>query len=47
LYEIGDRVKHRRFGTGQVLEISGENLTIDFGHAGQKRIRANYVQKAA
>ncbi len=47
LYGIGDRVKHRRFGTGQVLEISGENLTVDFGHAGQKRIRANYVQKAA
>ena len=47
LYGIGDRVKHRRFGTGQVLEISGENLTIDFGHTGQKRVRANYVQKAA
>jgi len=47
LYGIGDRVKHRRFGTGQVLEISGENLTIDFGHTGQKRVRANYVQKSA
>jgi hypothetical protein len=48
LFEIGDRVRHGRFGTGQVLEISGQNLTVDFGHpGGQKRIRASYVQKAA
>jgi ATP-dependent DNA helicase RecQ len=47
LFHIGDRVRHRRFGTGQILEITGENLTVDFGHSGQKRIRRNYVQKAS
>jgi ATP-dependent DNA helicase RecQ len=47
LFHIGDRVRHRRFGTGQVIEISGENLTVDFGREGCKQIRHNYVQKAA
>ena len=26
LFHIGDRVRHRRFGTGQVIEITGQNL---------------------
>jgi len=30
-----------------VIEISGQNLTVDFGHAGCKQIRYHYVQKAA
>jgi ATP-dependent DNA helicase RecQ len=47
LFHIGDRVRHRRFGTGQVIEITGQNLTVDFGHAGCKHIRHQYVQKAA
>ena len=47
LFHIGDRVHHRRFGTGQVIEITGQNLTVDFGHAGCKQIRHQYVQKAA
>ena len=47
LFHIGDRVRHRRFGTGQVIEISGQNLTVDFGHAGCKQIRYSYVEKAA
>ena len=47
LFHIGDRVRHRRFGTGQVIEITGQNLTVDFGNAGCKQIRHQYVQKAA
>ena len=47
LFEIGDRVRHRRFGSGQVIEISGENLTVDFGQSGQRRIRREYVQRAS
>jgi ATP-dependent DNA helicase RecQ len=47
LFHIGDRVRHQRFGSGQVIEMSGQNLTVDFGHAGCKQIRHNYVQKAA
>ena len=47
LFHIGDRVRHPRFGSGQIIEISGQNLTVDFGHAGCKQIRHTYVQKAA
>jgi ATP-dependent DNA helicase RecQ len=47
LFHIGDRVRHRRFGTGQVIEITGQNLTVDFGDAGCKQIRHQYVQRAA
>jgi len=47
LFHIGDRVRHRRFGSGQVIEISGQNLTVDFGHSGQRRIRHEYIQKAS
>jgi ATP-dependent DNA helicase RecQ len=47
LFHIGDRVRHPRFGNGQIIEISGQNLTVDFGHARCKQIRHNYVQKAA
>jgi ATP-dependent DNA helicase RecQ len=47
LFDIGDRVRHRRFGTGQILEISGQNLTVDFGRSGHKRIRREYVERAS
>jgi hypothetical protein len=40
-------VRHRRFGTGQVVEISGQNLIVDFGHAGAKRILSSYLQRAS
>jgi ATP-dependent DNA helicase RecQ len=47
LYKIGDHVRHKRFGTGEVVEISGTNLTVDFPGAGTKRLRENFVKKAA
>jgi ATP-dependent DNA helicase RecQ len=47
LFSIGDRVRHRRFGTGAVVEISGKNVTVDFGSAGTKRVRSDFVRKAA
>jgi ATP-dependent DNA helicase RecQ len=46
-FQIGDHVRHRRFGTGQVIELAGENLTVDFGKAGQKRIRREFLRKAS
>ena len=46
-FHLGDRVQHRRFGTGQIVEISGRNLTVDFGGTGSKRIRGEYLQKAS
>ncbi|HZQ24800.1 MAG TPA: ATP-dependent DNA helicase RecQ [Terriglobales bacterium] len=47
VFQIGDRVRHRRFGTGHVVEISGQNLTVDFAASGNRRIRSAYLQKAA
>ncbi len=46
LFQLGDRVEHRRFGKGQVVEITGRNLTVDFGRSGCKRIRYEYLQKS-
>jgi hypothetical protein len=47
LFRLGDRVRHGRFGTGQIVEISGRNVIVDFGHSGFKRIRQNYLENAA
>jgi ATP-dependent DNA helicase RecQ len=45
MYRIGDFVKHRRFGSGKVVEISGSNLTVQFAKAGQKRLHRDYLKK--
>jgi ATP-dependent DNA helicase RecQ len=47
VFSIGDRVKHKRFGAGTVLELSGRNLVIDFGTKGTKRLRSDFVRQAA
>jgi ATP-dependent DNA helicase RecQ len=47
VFSIGDRVRHKRFGTGTVLELSGRNLVIDFGAKGTKRLRSDFVRQAA
>lgn len=44
-FHIGDHVTHRRFGVGEVIEIAGQNLTVGFSGAGEKRIRSSYVQR--
>jgi ATP-dependent DNA helicase RecQ len=45
LYQIGETVKHRKFGNGKVVEISGENVSIDFGTT-TKRVKAPFLRKA-
>lgn len=47
VFSVGDRVKHKRFGAGTVLELSGRNLVIDFGAKGTKRLRSDFVRQAA
>ncbi|MCR2655804.1 DUF3553 domain-containing protein, partial [Salmonella enterica] len=37
-FKVGDRVFHMKFGNGNVASIDGNKLTIDFDHAGQKRV---------
>jgi ATP-dependent DNA helicase RecQ len=39
----GARVRHPRFGEGEVLESSGPNVLVDFPRVGQKRIRASFL----
>lgn len=42
LFARGDRVVHRRFGTGTVVSVHGEGptaeVTVQFGHAGTRRL---------
>jgi ATP-dependent DNA helicase RecQ len=47
LFQIGDTVRHKRFGVGEVVEISGSNVTVDFPGSGTKRLRGQFVKKTA
>lgn len=41
--EIGQRVFHQKFGYGEIAEIEGNKLEIDFEHAGRKRVMDSFV----
>ncbi|AJY47461.1 ATP-dependent helicase [Martelella endophytica] len=43
-FSIGDRVFHMKFGNGNIVEIEGNKLTIDFDKAGRKRVLDGFVQ---
>jgi DNA helicase-2/ATP-dependent DNA helicase PcrA len=43
---VGQRVFHSKFGYGQVAEIEGNKLEIDFEHAGRKRVLDSFVDLA-
>lgn len=40
---IGMRVFHQKFGYGEIAEIEGNKLEIDFEHAGRKRVMDSFV----
>ena len=42
---IGMRVFHQKFGYGQIAEIEGNKLEIDFEAAGRKRVMDSFVQR--
>jgi DNA helicase II / ATP-dependent DNA helicase PcrA len=46
-YKAGDRVFHQKFGNGNVLQVEGNKLTIQFDRAGQKKVVDSFVAKAA
>jgi len=46
-FDAGDRCFHQKFGMGTVTAVDGSRLTIDFDHAGTKKVVAAYVQKPA
>ena len=43
----GDRVFHRKFGYGTVMDIDGDRLDIEFDAAGAKMVVAQFVVAAA
>ena len=44
--EVGQRVFHSKFGYGEVAEIEGNKLEIDFEHSGRKRVLDSFVSLA-
>ncbi|MBM7048217.1 MULTISPECIES: ATP-dependent helicase [Rhizobium] len=44
-FAIGDRVFHIKFGNGNIAEIEGNKLTIEFDRAGQKRVLDGFVER--
>jgi DNA helicase-2/ATP-dependent DNA helicase PcrA len=42
----GERVFHQKFGYGQVAEVEGNKLTIDFDKAGRKKVVDSFVARA-
>ncbi|HWM81334.1 MAG TPA: UvrD-helicase domain-containing protein [Pseudolabrys sp.] len=44
-FKVGDRVFHQKFGNGNVIALDGNKLTIDFDHAGQKRVVDSFVER--
>lgn len=40
---LGDHVKHKVFGTGQVLSIEGHSVTIRFGKYGVKKLNVDFA----
>ena len=45
-FSVGERVFHQKFGTGSIMGIAEDTLTVQFP-AGFKTIKAAYVQPAA
>jgi len=44
-YALGERVFHLKFGYGEVIQIEGNKLTIDFEKAGTKRVLESFIRK--
>ena len=45
-FTLGTRVFHQKFGGGNVTAIDGNKLTIQFDHAGEKRVIDSFVERA-
>jgi DNA helicase-2/ATP-dependent DNA helicase PcrA len=42
-FQPQDRVFHQKFGYGRVMAINGDQLEIEFDHAGVKKVMADFV----
>jgi DNA helicase-2/ATP-dependent DNA helicase PcrA len=45
-HSVGDRVFHQKFGYGEIMEIEGDKLVIEFDKAGEKKLVAKFVSAA-
>jgi len=45
-FKTGARVFHQKFGYGEIMDISGNKLTIEFDKAGEKRVIDSFVEVA-
>jgi ATP-dependent DNA helicase RecQ len=45
-FQVGDRVRHRRFGEGEVTGMDGARATVAFAKVGTKVIQASYLKRA-
>jgi DNA helicase-2/ATP-dependent DNA helicase PcrA len=46
VFAIGDRVFHQKFGYGQIQDIEGDKLQIDFEKAGNKKVVSKFIVSA-
>ena len=46
VFSLGERVFHQKFGYGEVRNIEGGKLDIEFDKAGFKKVVAQYIQSA-
>ena len=44
-FALGERVFHVKFGYGEVTEIDGNKLSVQFDKAGAKRVVASFVER--
>ncbi len=44
-YALGERVFHLKFGYGEVIQIEGNKLTVDFEKAGTKKVLESFIKK--
>jgi DNA helicase-2/ATP-dependent DNA helicase PcrA len=46
-FKVGDRVFHQKFGGGTVTRAEDDKLTIEFDHAGEKKVMDGFVTAEA
>jgi DNA helicase-2/ATP-dependent DNA helicase PcrA len=44
-FAVGHRVFHAKFGSGRVVHVDGNKLTIAFDNVGEKRIVDSFVER--
>lgn len=43
-FEVGQKLNHKAFGTGTVIKVNGNAVTIDFDKVGQKTMMATILR---